>query len=87
MESITPSISGLATNTALAALKSDLENKILDVSSLLQKTDCNTKLSEIQKKVTDHNHGKIPELNNLTTEYFAARLKQANLNNKDRFWG
>ena len=47
VESITPSICFLATNAALAALKSDLENNIPRVSSLLQKTDCNTKISEI----------------------------------------
>ena len=37
-----PSLSGLATNSALTAV----ENKIPDVSSLIKKTDYNTKISE-----------------------------------------
>ena len=36
------SISDLATNSALTAA----ENKIPDVSNLVKKTDCNTKISE-----------------------------------------
>ena len=62
-----PSITGLATNSALTAV----ENKIPDVSSLLKKTDYNTKISDIEKKITDHNHEKYittPEFNRLTTE-------------------
>ena len=34
-----------------------------------------TKINEIEKKITDHNHGKhitIPEFNKLTVEDFAA---------------
>ena len=42
-ESKIPTISGLATNTALAAV----ENKIPDVSSLVKKTGYNAKISEI----------------------------------------
>ena len=38
-----PSISGLATNSALTAV----ENKMPNVSSLVKKTDYNTKISEI----------------------------------------
>ena len=59
-----------------------VENKIPDVSSLFRKTDYNTKISELEKKLTDHNHEKYintPEFNKLTAEYFAARLKQVNL--------
>ena len=41
-----PSISCLATNAALTAVK----NKIPDVSSLANKTDYNDKISEIEKK-------------------------------------
>ena len=41
-----PSISCLATNAALTAVK----NKIPDVSSLAKKTDYNDKISEIEKK-------------------------------------
>ena len=49
-----PSISGLATNSALTAV----ENKIPDVRSLVKKTDYNTKISEIENKVNNHNHDK-----------------------------
>ena len=40
------------------------------------KKDYDTKISEIEKKVTNHNHDKYittPEFNRLTTEDFAAR--------------
>ena len=53
-----PRISGLATNAALTALKSDLENKIPNISSLVEKADYNTKITEIEKKLTDHDHCK-----------------------------
>ena len=43
IESKIPSITGIATNSALTAV----ENKIPDVSSLVKKTDCDTKISEI----------------------------------------
>ena len=49
-----PSISGLASSSALTAV----ENKINDVSSLVKKTDYNTKISEIENKVNDHDHDK-----------------------------
>ena len=73
IESKIPSISGLATNTALTAV----ENKIHDVSSLVKKTDYNTKISEIQSNVNDHNHEKYittPEFNTLAADVFKARL-------------
>ena len=35
-----------------------LENKIPNVSSLVKKNDYNTKINEIEKKITDHNHDK-----------------------------
>ena len=38
------------TKTALTTA----ENKIPDVSSLVKKTDYNTKVTEIEKKLTDH---------------------------------
>ena len=59
-----PNITGLATNSALTAV----ENKIPDVSSLVKKTDYNTKISDIGKKITDHHHDKYittPELNTM----------------------
>ena len=51
-------------------------------SSLVKKTDYNTKIPEIEKKLTDHNHDKYittPEFNTLAADVFNARLKQANL--------
>ena len=53
-----------------------------------KKTDCNTKISKILKKLTNHNHDKTitsQEFNKLTTENFSARLKQANLVTKTDF--
>ena len=79
-----PSISGLATISALTAI----ENKIPDVINLVKKTDCNTKACEIEKKVTDHGHNKhitTSEFNKLTAKNFAARLAQANLVTKADF--
>ena len=72
-ESKIPTITGLATNLALTAV----ENKIPDVSGLITKIDYNTKISDIEKKITDHAHDKyitISEFNKLTTETFKARL-------------
>ena len=65
-----------------------LENEIPDVSSLLKKTNYNTKISKLQKKITDHSHDKYittPEFSKLTIENFAARLKQENLVTKTDF--
>ena len=56
--------------------------KISNVSSLVKKTDYNTKISEIEKKITDNNHDKYittPGFNNLATGVFDARLARANL--------
>ena len=44
-----PSMSGLATKTALTAV----ENEIPNIGSLVKKTDYNTKIAEIEKKITD----------------------------------
>ena len=56
-----------------------------DTSNLVKKTDCNTNISETEKKTLDHDHDKhitTQECNNLAAENFAARLKQANLATK-----
>ena len=48
----------------------------------MKKKDYDTKVSEIENKITDHNHDKYittPEINKLTTENFKERLKQAYL--------
>ena len=78
LENKIPDVSSLATKTALTAV----ENKIPDVSSLVKKTNYDTKISELEKKLTDHNHDKYittPELNTLAGDVFNARLTQANL--------
>ena len=65
-----------------------VENKIPKVSTLVTKTDNNTKISEIEKKVSDHNHDKYittPEFNKLAKESFKARLAQADLVTKTDF--
>ena len=84
IENKIPSISGLATNSALTAV----ENKIPDVISLVTKTDYNTKISDIEKKITDHDHDEYTttsEINKLTTENFKAKLAQSNLVTKTDF--
>ena len=51
-------------------------------------TDYNTKISEIEKKITDHNDDKYittPEFNNLAEGVFTARLPQANAVTKTDF--
>ena len=54
---------------------------------MVKKTDYNTKISEIENRITtDHDDDKYittPEFNNLAAENFAARLKQANLSSKN----
>ena len=65
-----------------------VENKIPGVSNLVKKTDYNRKITEIEKKIRDHNHDKYfttPEFNKLTAENFVARLAQANLITKIDF--
>ena len=47
-----PIISGLVTNSALTGVG----NKIPDVNNLVKKTDYNTKISEIENKVSDRDH-------------------------------
>ena len=79
-----PSISGLATTSALTAV----ENKILNIGTLVKKGDYYTKISELEKKLTDHKHGQYitsPEFNKSAAENFAARLAQANLLTKTDF--
>ena len=78
------SITGLAPNSALTAV----ENKIPNVSSLVKKTDYNTKTSEIESKINNHNHDKYiitPEFNKLTAKNFKARLGEENLVTKTDF--
>ena len=63
----------MATNSELTVV----ENKIPNVSSLVKKTDYNTKISDIEKKITEHSHDKYittPEFNTLAADVFNARL-------------
>ena len=79
-----PSITGLAKSSALTAA----ENKILDVSSLVKKTDYDTKISDIEKKITDHDRDKYittHEFNTMAADAFNARLVQADLVTKTDF--
>ena len=49
---------------------------------LLKKTDYDTKVTEIENKLNNHNHDKYittPEFNTLAADIFNARLSQANL--------
>ena len=57
-------------------------HKIPDVSNLVKKTIYDTKISELEKKLTDHNHDKYittTEFNTLAAGVFNARLAQSNL--------
>ena len=68
LENKIASISGSDTSSALNAI----ENEIANVSNLVKKkkkADYDTKISEIETKLTDHNHNKYittPEFNNFT---------------------
>ena len=84
LENKIPDVSSLATKTALTAV----ENKIPSVSSLVKKTDYDTKIPEIEKKLTDHDHDKYittPEFNALAASVFNARLAQVSLITKADF--
>ena len=84
LENKIPDISNLATKTALTAV----ENKIPSVSNLVKKTDYNTKITEIENKVNNHNHDKYitaPQFNTSAANDFNARLSQANLITKTDF--
>ena len=83
-ESKIPSITGLATTSALTAVK----NKLPNINSLIKKTDYDTKITETEKKLTDYDHDKdvtTPEFNTLGADVFNARLKQVDLLTKTDF--
>ena len=84
IEDTFPDINGLATETALTVV----ENKIPDVISLVKDTAYKTKISEIEKKISNHNHDKYitaAKFNTLAAGVFDARLAQANLITKREF--
>ena len=75
LENKIPDISNLATKTALTIV----ENKIPDVSNLVKKTGYNTKITDVESKLNNHNHDKYittPEFNKLATDVFNARIAQ-----------
>ena len=78
LENQIPDVSSLPTKTALTAV----ENKIPSASSLVKKTDHDAKISELQKKLTNHDHDKCvvtSEFSTLAATAFNTRLAQANL--------
>ena len=84
VENKIPSISNLATKTALTTV----ENKIPSINSLVKKTDYNTKITDTENKLNNHNHDKYvatSESNTLAADVFNARLAQANLITKTDF--
>ena len=77
-------ISGLATKSALITVG----KKMPDPSSLVKKKDYDTKINELEEKLTDHNHDKYittPQFNTVAARVFNARLAQANLITKIDF--
>ena len=77
-------VSNLATKTALIAV----ENKISSVSNLVNRTGYDTKVTEIENKLNNHNHDKYIDtsaFNTLAADVFNARLAQANFITKTDF--
>ena len=65
-----------------------MKKKISDISNLVRKTDYNTKITNIENKLNNHNHDKYidtSKFNALATNVFNARLAQANLITKTDF--
>ena len=77
-------ITNLATRTALTTV----ENKIPTITGLVKKTNYNTKITDIENKLTNQNHDKFVatlEFNTLAANVFHARLAKANLITKTDF--
>ena len=84
LENKIPNISNLATKAALTTI----ENKIPSISNLAKKTDYYTKITNIENKLTDHNHDKYidtSKFNTLAANVFNTRIAQANLITKTDF--
>ena len=84
LENKIPDISSLATKTVLTAV----ENKIPSVSNLVKKTDYDTRVTEFENKLNDHNHDKYIDtsaFNKLAGDVFNARITQVNLVTKTDF--
>ena len=77
-------VSNLATKIALTTI--EIKYPMLVV--LLKKQDYNTKITDIENKLKNHNHDKYIdtlEFNKLVTDVFHARLAQGNLITKTDF--
>ena len=64
------------------------ENKIPSISGLVKKTDYDTKITDIENNLNNHNHDKhvaTSEFNTLAADVFHVRLAQANLITKTDF--
>ena len=84
VENKIPSISNLATKTALTTV----ENKIPSITGLIKQTDYNTKITDIENKLTNHNHDKYvatSEFNTSAANVFNTRLAQKYLVTKTDF--
>ena len=81
-----PDTSGLMTTIVLNTKVSEVDNKIPDTCSLVTTNVLKTKISEDGKKIADNSkYITNQEFNMLTVEHFAARLREANLVNKNDF--
>ena len=83
LENKIPDVSNSATKTAL----NTVENKI-HVINLVTKTDYDTKITEIENKLNDHNQDKYidtQEFNKLAADVFNMRIAQTNLITKTNF--
>ena len=79
-----PDISNLATKTTLTTA----EDKIPDFSDLVKKAGYNTKVTETENKLNNHNYDKYidtQEFNKLAADVFNARMARANLITKTGF--
>ena len=64
--------------TVLNTKISEVENKISNTGNLVTINVLNTKNNEVENKILNHvKYITTPEINQLTAEGFAARLKQA----------
>ena len=84
VENKIPDRSNLAIKTAL----STVENKIPSIRGLVKETDYNTKITNIENKLNNHNHDKYvatSEFNTFAADVFNARLAKANLITKTDF--
>ena len=65
-----------------------MKKKKSNVSNLVKKTDCDTKITDIENKLNNHNREKYidtSEFNKLVVDVFNAELAQANLITKRDF--